>query len=382
MARAGHRDARPGPARGARRSYLILPSLAHPRLLVPRRTSRAAGGAVRSYGEQSSTARRVAVRLAAAALVAGAGDRLLRDRLEVGGTGGDTIEDHLSRELGRPVLVSLHLGPARANRKPVLQLLGAGRRHARLRQGRHHRADLPAGRGRDRDAAHARRRPASPGSTAARVLPAAPGAGWRSWSSRRCRSASRAGRPRAGSPPRPPRWPPSAASPPSRWTARTWPGCGRGWRRCRPATPGTASPARSTRSAGADAELRHRLLARRLDPVEHGGRRGHRAGLGLGAVRQRGAGRLRRAALRPAAAGARPRRRGRRRGGRLGPAGRPGCSRRWACRRTSAAVVAALYLVEILTRYVGDGQTRWGNWRSMTERVLAAARAAAPVAAR
>jgi len=48
----------------------------------------------------------------------------------------------------------------------------------------------------------------------------------------------------------------------------------------------------------------------------------------------------------------------------------------------SAAVVAALYLVEILSRYVGDGQTRWGDWRSMTEGVLAAARAAAPVAAR
>ena len=43
----------------------------------------------------------------------------------------------------------------------------------------------------------------------------------------------------------------------------------------------------------------------------------------------------------------------------------------------SAAVVAALYLVEILTRYVGDGQTRWGTWRSMTEGVLAAARVAA-----
>ena len=48
----------------------------------------------------------------------------------------------------------------------------------------------------------------------------------------------------------------------------------------------------------------------------------------------------------------------------------------------SATVVAVLYLVEILTRYVGDGQTRWGHWRSMTEGVLAAARAAAPVAAR
>ena len=28
--------------------------------------------------------------------------------------------------LGRPALLSIHIGPARANRKPVLQLLGAG----------------------------------------------------------------------------------------------------------------------------------------------------------------------------------------------------------------------------------------------------------------
>jgi hypothetical protein len=48
----------------------------------------------------------------------------------------------------------------------------------------------------------------------------------------------------------------------------------------------------------------------------------------------------------------------------------------------SAPAVAVLYLVEILTRYVGDGQARWDAWRTMTEGVLAAARAAAPVTAR
>jgi len=31
---------------------------------------------------------------------------------------------------------------------------------------------------------------------------------------------------------------------------------------------------------------------------------------------------------------------------------------------------------------VGDGQARWDAWRTMTEGVLAAARAAAPVTAR
>ena len=42
----------------------------------------------------------------------------------------------------------------------------------------------------------------------------------------------------------------------------------------------------------------------------------------------------------------------------------PGCSRRFGVPAGSAPAVAVLYLVEILTRYVGDGQTRWGNWRS------------------
>ncbi len=148
---------------------------------------------------------------------------------------------------------------------------------------------------------------------------------------------------------------------------------------------GRADPGRPRRRARRAPAGRHRaadrVLARRLDAVEHRGRRGHGAGLGLGAVRRRGAGRLRRAALRPAAAGARPGRRGRRRGGGARSAGHPSCSRRWACRPGSAPAVAVLYLVEILTRYVGDGQTRWGNWRSMTEGVLAAARAAAPVTA-
>jgi len=107
--------------RAATRSYLILPSLAQPRLLVPRRPRRAAGATLLGYGEQPSPVRRAAVRAGAAGLAAGAGDLALRDRLEVGG--GHTIEDRLERELDQQVLLSLHLGPPRANRKPVLQLL-------------------------------------------------------------------------------------------------------------------------------------------------------------------------------------------------------------------------------------------------------------------
>ena len=190
---------------------------------MPRRTRRAAGGAVRGYGEQSSAARRAAVRLAAAALTAGAGDPLLRDRLEV--TGADTIEDHLARELGRPVLVSLHLGPARANRKPVLQLLDPGGGTVGFAKVATTALGRPAGRRRDRDAAHARPgRPDPPDPAAGAVRPG-PGAGWRSWSSRRCRSASRAGRPAARLAAATAEVAAVGGITTRRWRAATWPGC-------------------------------------------------------------------------------------------------------------------------------------------------------------
>ncbi|HYN97179.1 MAG TPA: hypothetical protein VES42_25350, partial [Pilimelia sp.] len=60
-------------------------------------------------------------RVVAAAFRAGVGPVLFRDRLIVR---GGPLEGHLARVLGEPALLSVHLGPARANRKPVLQLLG------------------------------------------------------------------------------------------------------------------------------------------------------------------------------------------------------------------------------------------------------------------
>jgi hypothetical protein len=362
----------------AHRSYLILPSLAHPRLLVPRRTRRAASGAVRGYGEQSSTTRRAAVRLAAAALAAGAGDAVVRDRLEVAGR--DTIEDHLSRELGRPVLLSLHLGPARANRKPVLQLLDAGcgtvgfaKVATTALAGR-----LVAG---EAETLGMLARAGLTHLTPPRVLS---GGSWR-------------GLQVLVQSPLPVRQPrrPSAA----RLAAAT----------AEVAAVGgiTIEPLAGPYLAG----LRERVAALPAGPTRDG-----LAGA-LDALRPAGAELLigswhgdwtpwntavvadtvlawdwerftggvpvgfdalhydlqPRALGQVDAAGAAAADSVRRAPGLLAPLGVPA---------GSAPAVAVLYLVEILTRYVGDGQTRWGNWRSMTEGVLAAARAAAPVAAR
>jgi hypothetical protein len=104
-------------------SMIVLPGLRDPRLLVPAER-RPAAAAVRRYGEPGSVRSAVATRALAAALASGVGPRLLRGRLTVRvPPGTQTIESRLNQTLGRQVLVSVHLGAPRANRKPVLQLL-------------------------------------------------------------------------------------------------------------------------------------------------------------------------------------------------------------------------------------------------------------------
>jgi hypothetical protein len=363
---------------GARRSYLILPSLERPRLLVPRRTRRAAGGAVRGYGEQSSAARRAAVKLAAAGLAVGAGDTVFRDRLEVGGA--DTIEDHLTRELGRKVLVSLHLGPARANRKPVLQLLDPGGGTVGFAK-----VATTALTGQLVAAETATLRLlARAGLTHLTAPTALAGGSWRGLEILV----------QSPLPVRQPRRP--SATRLAAATAEVAAVAGIGTEPLDgPYLAGlrervAALPAGATRDglAGALETLRGTDVQLRIGSW-HGDwtpwntavvadtvlawdweRFASGVPVGFDALHYD----LQPRALRNVdAAGAAATDSVRRAPGLLGPVGVPA---------ESAAVVAVLYLVEILTRYVGDGQTRWGNWRSMTEGVLAAARAAAPVAVR
>lgn len=103
------------------RAFLLIPSAAAPQLVVPAGAPRAAGAAVAGFTGHRSGPARWRSRILTAALRSGIGERLLRDRLVVGADPG--VEDHLGRILGQPVLVSMHIGPPRANRKPVLQVL-------------------------------------------------------------------------------------------------------------------------------------------------------------------------------------------------------------------------------------------------------------------
>jgi hypothetical protein len=105
------------------RDFLLLPLASRPRLLVPS-ARRASAAAVRRYGEPGSFTAWMGSRMLALALAGGAGAVGLGARLRVRSSpGSDTIDAYLSSIIDREVLISTHLGAARANRKPVLQLL-------------------------------------------------------------------------------------------------------------------------------------------------------------------------------------------------------------------------------------------------------------------
>ena len=103
--------------------YLVVPDARRPRLLVPSVSRRVAAAAVRRYAEPQSRVAKFKRDAVVAAVRTGASGVLLRDRIRVTGPRSESIDGHLTEALGRELAVSLHIGPARANRKPVLQLI-------------------------------------------------------------------------------------------------------------------------------------------------------------------------------------------------------------------------------------------------------------------
>jgi hypothetical protein len=102
--------------------YVLVPDARRPRLLVPAAERRVAAAAVARYAEPQSRLARLKRDAVVAALRTGASAALLRDRVTAPG-GRDTIETYLRDALSTDVRLSVHIGPARANRKPVLQVL-------------------------------------------------------------------------------------------------------------------------------------------------------------------------------------------------------------------------------------------------------------------
>ncbi len=108
--------------------FLVIPSVQHPRLLVPAGAPAAAAESVRRFSQALSLSERVLRIGVAGALRSGLLDRITADRIRI------TVEEDrpeqaaslqtwASEILNRPVVLSLGVGTPRANRKPVLQAI-------------------------------------------------------------------------------------------------------------------------------------------------------------------------------------------------------------------------------------------------------------------
>jgi hypothetical protein len=104
--------------------YLVIPDARRPKLLVPMGSRKVAVAAVRRFTEPQSRVARLKRDAVVLALRSGTWPALLRDRVRLtSAEGGDSIDAYLRRTIREDLSVSVHIGPARANRKPVLQLL-------------------------------------------------------------------------------------------------------------------------------------------------------------------------------------------------------------------------------------------------------------------
>lgn len=101
--------------------YTVVPAIGSARLLVPHADRRAASVAVRGSIASRSVKDRLRQRVLAGVFSAGLGDLVFRDRLAVDAE--QSLAEHLSGLLGMRVRLSVRFGPPRANRKPVLQLI-------------------------------------------------------------------------------------------------------------------------------------------------------------------------------------------------------------------------------------------------------------------
>ncbi|MEU5153312.1 hypothetical protein [Glycomyces sp. NPDC021274] len=112
----------PGAAQGdAPRPYIVVPGRRKPRVLIPAADRKVAAAALHRYARPAARGARLKRDAAVWALRLGLDRMLLPHRIKVGGAEG--IDDHLAAVLGHEVHLSIHIGPARANRKPVLQIL-------------------------------------------------------------------------------------------------------------------------------------------------------------------------------------------------------------------------------------------------------------------
>ena len=108
--------------RGRGTRYLAGPSVSDPRFLLPA-DRRSAESVLRHFRSGGSPSARRRVALLRAALRTTGGWPAVRGVAVDGGRDGDTIEAWVASLLGPGTSMGIHLGPPRANRKPILQVL-------------------------------------------------------------------------------------------------------------------------------------------------------------------------------------------------------------------------------------------------------------------
>ena len=122
----GDRDVRRMAPRNRGNQYLPVPSAHNPRVILPADNRSAATRGITSFAQGHSWRERLRTLLLTGAFATGVAPLLLRDRLYVGA--GPGIEHALGTALDRELSIAIHVGPPRANRKPVLLLLTPGGR--------------------------------------------------------------------------------------------------------------------------------------------------------------------------------------------------------------------------------------------------------------
>jgi hypothetical protein len=108
--------------------FLLIPSAARPRLLVPAGHPAAAAESVRRFSHSLGWRERLLRAALTGVLRTGAPDLLVPARMRITAPGASadqvrSLQDHLGGLLGEPVVLSLGVGTARANRKPVLEAI-------------------------------------------------------------------------------------------------------------------------------------------------------------------------------------------------------------------------------------------------------------------
>jgi hypothetical protein len=117
------RSGAPVPENGVASDFVLAPGIRRPPLLVPS-DPRLAAVAVRHYSGSQSMAGRLAAKALSLGLASGLGGNVLGGKVRVKTVPRtDTIQVYLSDAVSCDVSVSMYVGVARANRKPVLQLL-------------------------------------------------------------------------------------------------------------------------------------------------------------------------------------------------------------------------------------------------------------------